>query len=91
MNYSVTGAKIEVYENNYGMEMEDYKVIHEADCYTAQEAKKKAKEFYEKGAEYIEIVHLATDDHAVRYYNPRVGISATGANWAEEFSAQQEI
>lgn len=91
MNFKVTGLKTVTFENKYGMMMEDGELIGSTDCYTSSEAEKCAKKLYEKGADDIEIIHMATDDHAVRYWNPREGISSTGINWAEEFNAGYEV
>lgn len=91
MNFKVTGFKTVTFENKDGMIMEDMEEIGWKDCQTATQAEKHAKALYDKGADYIEIIHIATDDHAVRYWNPREGISATGMNWAEEFQAGYEI
>lgn len=87
MNFQVTGSKTETFENKYGMEMEELKLVGEKGCNTATQAEKAAKELYEEGADHIEIVHLGSKDFAVRYWNPREGISAAGVNWAEEFEA----
>lgn len=91
MNFKVTGFKTYTYENKDGMLMEGEEKINEVGCYSSTQAETAAKGMHGKGANDIEIVHIATDDFAVRYWNPREGISATGTNWAEEFDAGYQV
>ncbi|MFA1821145.1 helix-turn-helix domain-containing protein [Virgibacillus oceani] len=91
MNFLVTGYKVETFENVAGMEMQEENLISEAKYNTATQAEEAAKELYEKGADHIEIVHLGGKDHAVRYWNPREGVAATGVNWTKEFEAGYQV
>lgn len=91
MNFSVTGFKKLTFENKDGVMMNDTELIGMMDCHTATQAEKQAKKLYEEGADDIEIIHKSSDDYAVRYWNPREGISATGMNWAEEFEHGYEV
>lgn len=88
MNFVVEGYKTEVFENAYGMEMQEDKLVSETRYQTADQAEKAAKKLYEQGGiDLIYISHLGGKDFASRYWNPREGISATGVNWVKEFES----
>ena len=91
MKFSVAGFKTEEYENNHGMIMQEENLVDEAEFSKAKEAEKFAKTLFDNGADIIEIIHISGKNQSVKYWNPRVGISSTGVNWAEEFGAGLKI
>jgi len=91
MNFIVSGFKAEKFENKHGMEMQEDKVIGESEHVTTTQAERAAKALYDQGADTVIITSVSGKDDAARYWNPRVGISATPANWVEDFEAGYEV